>query len=311
MKLPNAELIAICDINNESLKYRGDQFKIPTHRRFHSLKAMLDSVDIDVVDIVTGPETHPELVHDAAEAGKHILCQKPFAISLELAIEMVKDVQSHGVRIMVTENWRRFKPFQIIHQLLHEDLVGPISSITYTHKDFYIPRMRPGLELPQPFLRTMPRLLFYEMGSHCFDTWRFLFGEPKELHAKLYRVSPYVQGEDAGVIHMDHDGFRGVMDMSWASRFYDNIRKRVPEVKAEWLEGLIIDGEHGAILMDPTGKSHKGNIVLLTEEKDEIIAVCKFDTMSAQTRLQKHFLQCLDTGEEFHTSAMSSFKRSI
>ncbi|KAF6588517.1 Gfo/Idh/MocA family oxidoreductase, partial [Paenibacillus sp. EKM208P] len=79
---------------------------------------------------------------------KHIMCQKPFARSVEEAEQMVSIAEAAGVRLMVTENWRWLEPFQIIKKLLAENIVGNMNVIRYTHTDFYSPRFAPEKELP-------------------------------------------------------------------------------------------------------------------------------------------------------------------
>lgn len=155
---------------------KAELFDIPMENRYLDLKMMIENSDSDVIDIVTPPETHLEIVKMAANAGKHIMCQKPFANSYEEAHEIVKIAKEAGVRLMVTENWRWLEPFQIIKNLLEDNKVGTIQIVRYIHTDFYSPRFSPEKELPQPFFRRMQKLLFFEMGVHWFDTWRFLFG---------------------------------------------------------------------------------------------------------------------------------------
>ncbi|WP_425313728.1 PTS glucose transporter subunit IIA [Paenibacillus polymyxa] len=94
---------------------------------------------------------------------------KPFARSVEEAEQIVGIAEAAGVRLMVTENWRWLEPFQIIKKLLAENIVGNMNVICYTHTDFYSPRFASEKELPQPFFRDMPKLLFYEMGVHWLD----------------------------------------------------------------------------------------------------------------------------------------------
>lgn len=127
---------------------------------------------------------------------------------------MVETARAAGVRLMVTENWRWLQPIQAIRKLLDEGAAGRLQTIRYIHTDYYSPRFAPENELPQPFFREMPKLLFYEMGVHWYDTWRFLFGEPKRLYAETRKVSSYIAGEDAGLITLGYDDYMGLMDMS-------------------------------------------------------------------------------------------------
>jgi D-apiose dehydrogenase len=251
------------------------------------------------VDIVTGPETHLSIVEKAAAAGKHIMCQKPFAVSMEEAKRMVLAAEEAGVRLMVTENWRWLQPFQTMKQVLDEGTLGKLRMARYVHTDYYTPRMAPGVEIPQPFFREMPRLLFYEMGAHWYDTWRFLFGTPKRLYAELATVSPYIQGEDSGIVTLGHDDFYGFLEMSWATR------QKLDQplggmVGAVHLEQMVIEGDEGTLKLYTDGKI---TVINKDGSREAVVAeTTELDHEESHYRLQSHFIRCLDSGEPFQTS---------
>jgi predicted dehydrogenase len=298
-RIPNVEIAALCNRSREKLVNRAKQFSVPEDRLYSSLEEMLEKADIDIVDIVTGPETHLDFVRTAAAAGKHIMCQKPFAPSMEAAQEMVRAAEAAGVRLMVTENWRWLMPFQLIKKVLDEGTLGKIHVVRYIHTDYYTPRMAPGVELPQPFFRDMPKLLFYEMGVHWYDTWRFLFGTPKRLYAELATVSPYIKGEDSGIVVLGYDDFYGFLDMSWATR--QKLDQPLGEqVGPVHLEQLVVDGENGTLKLYTDGKI---TIVRKDGSAETVVAErTQLDHEESHYRLQSHYIHCLETGEEFQTS---------
>lgn len=303
-RIPNVQIAALCNRSKEKLLHRAEAFGVPEQACFLHLEEMLEQADIDIVDIVTGPETHLEFVQKAAAAGKHIMCQKPFATSLEEAKQMVEFARMAGVRLMVTENWRWLEPFQIIKRVLESGALGTLLTARYTHSDFYTMRMEPDRALPQPFFRDMPRLIFYEMGAHWFDTWRYLFGHPSRLYAETRRLSPYIVGEDSGVVILGYDRFYGTLDMSWATR--RELRGPLEDtIKAHNLESLLIEGDNASLRYDVTGK-----IVLIDHRGVETIvaSTTELDHAESHYRLQTHFIQCLDTGDEFQTSGEDNLR---
>ncbi|MGQ3478405.1 Gfo/Idh/MocA family protein [Paenibacillus sp. TY11] len=302
--ISDAEIKGFCDRNKGLLFEKAAQFHIPTEYCYTGLEEMLSEADIDVVDIITPPETHLELVRLAAAAGKHIMCQKPFARSVEEAEQIVGIAEAAGVRLMVTENWRWLEPFQIIKKLLAENIVGNMNVIRYTHTDFYSPRFAPEKELPQPFFRDMPKLLFYEMGVHWLDTWRFLFGEPQRLYAETKRVSPYTKGEDTGIIMLGYEHYFGLMDMSWATR--RELNEQLPEqVLPDHKEQLVIEGDQATLKLYNTGK-----LTLINNQGVEKVLVEKTELNYEEShkKLQAHFIDCLNTGKEFQTSGHDNIK---
>jgi D-apiose dehydrogenase len=298
-RIPNVEISALCNRSREKLLNKASQFGIPDDRLYSSIDELLQKGDVDIVDIVTGPETHLDFVKKAAAAGKHIMCQKPFAPSLEQAEEMVTAAQEAGVRLMVTENWRWLQPFQVIKQVIQSGRLGKIHVARYIHTDYYTPRMAPGVPLPQPFFREMPKLLFYEMGAHWFDTWRFLFGNPNRLYAEAHTVSPYIKGEDTGIVVLGYNDFYGFMDMSWATR--QKLDQPLGEqVGPVHLEQFIIDGDEGTLKLYTSGR-----ITIVSKDGSEEIVVMEtteLDHEESHYRLQSHFIECLDTSAPFQTS---------
>ncbi|ANE48537.1 dehydrogenase [Paenibacillus swuensis] len=297
-QIPGAVVTALCDRNPLNLRQKALAFGIPDEQCYTSLEEMLNQGDIDIVDIVTGPETHTELVTLAADAGKHILCQKPLAASEKEASLMVAKAESCGVRFMVTENWRWLEPFRFIKEVLDAGTLGKVQTVRYTHTDYYTPRMAPGAVLPQPFFRDMPRLLFYEMGVHWFDTWRYLFGTPKRIYAETATISPHIAGEDSGIVVLSHEDFYGYMDMSWATR--QKLDRPLGQgVKPLHLEQLVIDGTLGTLKLDTSGQ-----ILFISEDGTEervLTSSTTLDHAYSHVLLQSHFIACLDHGTPFQT----------
>ena len=300
-----AQVVGLCDLDGERAASRGRQFGIPTDRCFTSLEAMLAKGGIDAVDIVTRPESHVDLVCRAAQSGLPILCQKPFAPDAAAGDAIIAAAQKASARLMVTENWRWMAPIQALHAALQAGETGRIQAVRYRHKRFSTPRMGPDAALAQPYFRTMPRLLFYEMGVHWWDTWRFLFGMPTRLYAEFCHVSPHVAGEDVGIVVLVHENengsFIGHLDASWASREEIN---EPGDLDASFNEAMVIDGERATLRLTPTGKMREGRL----ERVDAAGSVTvlreglRYDTVESIHRLQTHFLDCLETGQPFQTS---------
>lgn len=303
-RIPGVEISALCNRSTAKLEDKGERFGVPARHRYTDLETMLNCADIDIVDIVTGPETHLPFVAMAARAGKHIMCQKPFAPTIEEARQIVHIAAEHNVRLMVTENWRWLQPNQTIKRWLTGRQLGALHTVRYTHTDYYTPRMAPGVPLPQAFFRDMPNLLFYEMGAHWFDTMRFLFGEPRRLYAEMLRVSPHIRGEDSGVVTLGYEGFYAVMDMSWATR--RELPGRLPaQVLPEHREQMAIEGERGSLKLYMNGRISfidANGLETTVEERTEL------DHAESHYRLQSHFIECLDSGSPFQTSGEHNVK---
>ena len=302
---PRAELAALCNRSRPKMEARAEEFGLSPSCLYNSLDDMLDQADIDVVDIVTGPETHLDFVRKAAAAGKHILCQKPFARSLAEAEAIAEAAESAGVRLMVTENWRWLMPFRLLREQLEAGQIGRITGARYAHSDWYTPRMTPDAKLPQPFFRDMPQLLFYEMGTHWFDTWRALFGMPKRLYAETTRTSPYIAGEDGGIVTLGYDDWFGTMDMSWATRRHLDTVPNDPIWPLNH-ETFVIEGTEGTLRYFADGR-----IELVSKDgttRTTLAEQTMLDHPTSHVLLSRHFLDCMETGASFATSARDNIE---
>ena len=94
--MPNAKLIGCCDKIPERAGKLADKFGV---RAFDDYKQMLDSDEIDIVTIATPSGFHLEPAVAAAQAGKHVICEKPLEITLERIDEMIAAHEKAGTRL--------------------------------------------------------------------------------------------------------------------------------------------------------------------------------------------------------------------
>lgn len=92
-----ARLVAVCDVRAERAKAMAEKFNVP--RYYTGLDEFLRDPELEVVSICTPHHLHAPQTVAAAEAGKHILCEKPMAISLKQADEMIAACRRNGVKL--------------------------------------------------------------------------------------------------------------------------------------------------------------------------------------------------------------------
>jgi len=99
---PKAEIVAICDKRRRTVERKAARWGIDRiYKNYHDL---LNQPDIDAVVILTPHHLHAPITIAAAETGKHILVEKPIAVSLEEADQMIRATNKAGVFLMVAEN---------------------------------------------------------------------------------------------------------------------------------------------------------------------------------------------------------------
>ncbi len=105
--IPEAELVAITDIHQDTAAKRAQEFGIPSVEI--SGKNLLARKDIDVVDIVVPNRFHKPYTVAALKAGKHVLCEKPLALSVREVDAMIAASESSGKKLMCAQHMR-FQP---------------------------------------------------------------------------------------------------------------------------------------------------------------------------------------------------------
>jgi len=125
-KLPAAKLVAVADLDPSKLEAFESS---SSPRRYKSADALLRSPEIEAVDICTPTHTHAELSIKAARAGKHILCEKPLARTLEEGRKIIESVREAGVTMMVAFVLRFMRPYRKIHEIITNGELGRIGVV--------------------------------------------------------------------------------------------------------------------------------------------------------------------------------------
>ena len=97
--LDNVQVVAVADLIEANRRTFMDKYDIP--KGYSSHTELLRDPDIDAVGVVLGHQLHHRLTVDACNAGKHVLVEKPMAISLEQCDEMIAAARDNGVKLTV------------------------------------------------------------------------------------------------------------------------------------------------------------------------------------------------------------------
>jgi myo-inositol 2-dehydrogenase/D-chiro-inositol 1-dehydrogenase len=158
-------------------------------------EAVLADKSIDVVAIASPTDTHSELIHRAAAAGKHIFCEKPVDLSVPRAIDCAAAVKAAGVACMIGFQ-RRFDPtFAEAQARLVRGEIGAAEMLVVTSRD-------PGAP-PAQYLKGSGGI-FRDMLIHDFDIFRWVLCHDGDEAATLYATgSVLVDPEIAKVPDID------------------------------------------------------------------------------------------------------------
>jgi len=122
VNISQVRVVAIVSRSEERAKLLAKRFGVETW--YKDLNQALRREDVHVVVINLPTFLHKEYVVAAAEAGKHILCEKPMAMTLKEADEMIDAVESAGVKLMIAHVLRFWPDYVKVKQLVQEGYVG-------------------------------------------------------------------------------------------------------------------------------------------------------------------------------------------
>jgi predicted dehydrogenase len=200
---------------------------------YDNYELLLETEDLDFVDIITDVDSHAAMTEAAARRGVSVICQKPMAPKLALAQKMVDVCQANKVPLFIHENWRWQAPIRKLKALLNEGIIGKVFKSRVTFCSAF-----PVFE-NQPFLAELDEFILTDIGSHVLDTCRYLFGEADSLYCRVASVNSKIKGEDvANVMMAMRDSSTCYAEMSYASILE---RESFPQTY------VLIEGDKGSI----------------------------------------------------------------
>ncbi len=206
--IPNLELHAVADTNEEVARKTGYQYGI---KWFSDPSSIINLPEIDLVHIATPPNTHYSLAKQALQQQKHVLCEKPLALSIEEGKELVELAKAKN-RILPVNFILRYVPIvDIIKKLIDAKIFGePIHA--------YFENYAADEKLhPEHWFwdSTQSGGIFIEHGVHFFDLYTYWFGNSEILWAtSLIREGTNIQDRvycamkhSSGVFSNHYHGF--------------------------------------------------------------------------------------------------------
>ncbi len=217
---PRADLTGIAGLgaNPDLAAEEAERYGVPFYANYRELLAR---DDLTGVYIATEPRRHLEVVREAAARGKHILCDKPIALTLEEADEIIRLAREADVKLMVPFNPRFQLPVMKVKEALDSGQAGELVSI-FAIKYGKLPTKIPG---PADYGWLVdPREAggggFLDIGIHAVDALRWLAGsEARRVYAHvgaaLYEGLPV---DDIGTMTVEFEnGVVGALSAGWAN----------------------------------------------------------------------------------------------
>ena len=175
---------------------------------YATAEELIADPNIDAVSVCAANYAHAELTIKALKAGKHVLCEKPMAVTIEECEEMVKAAKESGKYLMIAHNQRLAKAHACAKQLIDDGLIGDIVSFrtTFGHGGPETWSINPGKNTWFFDKSKAAMGVMADLGVHKTDLIHFLTGERViRTTAKLTTLDK--RGEDGELIGVDDNAF--------------------------------------------------------------------------------------------------------
>jgi len=228
-----ARLAGASDVDAARLDKFTGEFGCPGYA---TLEAMLGNPAVQVVNILTPNHLHYEAVLACARAGRHVLVEKPPAMSLREVDAMAQICREAGVRIGVVLQCRVRKPIQAMRRAIEEGRFGPL-----LHADAYMKWFRAADYYRMDAWRSLRRAgagVTVQQAFHYIDLLQYLAGPVSRVDARMSNLAhPGVELEDTALAFVRYrSGAQGVVQASTALWPGADVR-------------IEINGENGAAVM--------------------------------------------------------------
>ncbi|MDH5440185.1 MAG: Gfo/Idh/MocA family oxidoreductase, partial [Candidatus Bathyarchaeota archaeon] len=164
------QLAAVCDLVKAKAREMGEIYHAPY---FTDLEKMLGN-DLDFIDICTGDYTHHTVAKLVAEHGKHVLIEKPMAITLPCCDVIIDSCRRAGVYYEVAENYYRTPSERAMKKIIERGIIGDVL------RTYAIDPAPANSQSQSPFSSHSPIVRLLDMGSHRMSEIREFSGSEAE-----------------------------------------------------------------------------------------------------------------------------------
>jgi myo-inositol 2-dehydrogenase / D-chiro-inositol 1-dehydrogenase len=211
--IPEAEVVAVYARNSEKAKEFAAKHQIA--KWYTDVDTLIKESDCDIIDICLPNFLHADACIKAAKAGKHIIIEKPLAVTLEEADAMIDACKKANVRLMYAEELCFAPKYERVRHLVKEGAIGDVYMLKQSEKHsgphtdwFYDVNLAGGGVL-------------MDMGCHAMEWFRWMLGnvKAKSVYASMSTVyhKQRTKGEDNSVVIVEFEnGVTAVAENSWA-----------------------------------------------------------------------------------------------
>jgi predicted dehydrogenase len=206
----NIALVGLVDLNSIAAEARAKEFNLPSPI-FKDFREAIARTDADVLFDCTVPAIHKEVSSAALQAGLHVLEEKPLALTMEDARELVQLSETTGRLHVVQQNRRFNRGVRLLRQMIVEGVIGEVTTV---HVDFFLGPHFGG------FREQIQHVLLTDMAIHPFDAARYIIdANATSVYCEEWNPpnSWYQHGASVAAVFRMSNGVRFSYRASWCA----------------------------------------------------------------------------------------------
>lgn len=181
------------------------------YRVAKDIQEILNDSSVELVIVNTPNETHFSFASEALKAGKHVIVEKPFTVTVQEADTLISLAKEHKKILSVFQNRRWDGDFLTVKKVIEQKLLGKLVEC-----EIHYDRFRNYIESDTWKEEASPGTgLLYNLGSHLLDQAIVLFGMPRYLDARIGIQRPGGKVDDYFDIRMEYDGLNVILKSSY------------------------------------------------------------------------------------------------
>ncbi|MDD3244134.1 MAG: Gfo/Idh/MocA family oxidoreductase [Eubacteriales bacterium] len=179
LKSPDAELVAVCDIDPDTLKVKGDLYGIPENMRFTNYHDLIACPEVDAISNCTPNNVHKEIAIAVLKSGKPLASEKPMTLNGAEAEEMYRVAQETGTKHMICFSYRFKAAARYARHLIQS---GELGTIRHVYGQYL---QANAIDASRPRVWRFNKAItgtgaLGDLGSHAMDLVRFMTGAEYE-----------------------------------------------------------------------------------------------------------------------------------
>jgi phthalate 4,5-cis-dihydrodiol dehydrogenase len=240
--VPGVRLTAAADVRPEARDAFAAAYRLPA---YETVEAMCASPDVDLVWIATPNTLHCEHTLAAARAGKHVICEKPMALTLEECDRMIAEARRAGVQLLQGHSKIFDSPVRAMRAVVESGRIGKVVQIDSWNFNDWLQRPRIASEVDT----RMGGGVVFRQGPHQVDIVRYIAGVPaRSVRGIVGRWDPHFategnfsaliefEGGAAASLTLNGYGYFDVTELAWGigegGNQVEEPRKRKPRTRA-------------------------------------------------------------------------------